>query len=99
MALTIDLSPEVEQRVHELAAELGMEPAVYLTRHIEQEFSTQAVTVRTLLALPPDQRSRILAAAAEDAAELYEADLARPAMERELTALTALDGEEFHDSI
>ncbi|MGI4788255.1 MAG: hypothetical protein ACRYFS_05335 [Janthinobacterium lividum] len=49
----------------------------------------------TLLMLPRVERNRILALAAEAAAPEYEADLARPVAERELTAFTALDGEPF----
>ena len=49
----------------------------------------------TLLTLPRAERSRILALAAEAAAPEYEADLALPVAERELTAFTALDGEPF----
>ena len=45
--------------------------------------------------LPRAERNRILALAAEAAAPEYEADLARPVAERELTAFTALDGEPF----
>lgn len=50
-----------------------------------------------LLTLSRAERRRILAAAAEAAAPAYEADLARPVAERELTAFTALDGEPFLD--
>jgi hypothetical protein len=42
-----------------------------------------------LLSLPLDERHRIMAAQAEAAAPLYEADLARPEEERELTAFTS----------
>jgi hypothetical protein len=42
--------------------------------------------------LPPEEQDRMMAAAAEGAADLYNADLARPVQERELTAFTALDG-------
>jgi len=48
-----------------------------------------------LLTLPRAERHRILAAAAASAAPEYEADLALPVGERELTAFTALDGEPF----
>jgi len=48
-----------------------------------------------LLTLPRAERNRILAEAAEAAAPEYEADLALPVSERELTAFTALDGEPF----
>jgi len=49
-----------------------------------------------LLSLPRTERNRILAIAAESAAPLYEADLALPVAERDLTAFTALDGEPFY---
>jgi hypothetical protein len=49
----------------------------------------------TLLTLPRAERNQILALAAEAAAPEYEADLALPVAERELTAFTALDGEPF----
>ena len=44
------------------------------------------------LALPADVRGRLLMAQAEAMAPYYEADLALPPSERELTAFTALDG-------
>lgn len=50
-----------------------------------------------LLTLPDAERDRIMEAAAAAAAPLYEADLALPVAERELTAFTALDGEPFLD--
>lgn len=48
-----------------------------------------------LLSLPKAERDRIMEAQAIHAAPLYEADLALPVAERELTAFTALDGEPF----
>ena len=42
--------------------------------------------------MAPEDRQRLLAAQAEDAEALYQADLKRAVEERELTALTALDG-------
>jgi len=50
-----------------------------------------------LLTLPSAERNRIMEQAAEAAAPEYEADLALPVAERELTAFTALDGEPFLD--
>lgn len=52
----------------------------------------------TLLTLPRAERNQILALAAAAAPE-YEADLALPVAERDLTALTALDGEPFLEDI
>src|SRR5436305_994411 len=50
----------------------------------------KAPTARELLALPPEEIDRVLAAQAADAELLYNADLGRPVAERELTAFTAL---------
>ena len=50
-----------------------------------------------LLTLPRTERNRLLAEAAAKAAPEYEADLALPVSERDLTAFTALDGEPFFD--
>ncbi len=57
----------------------------------------QLLTSRELLAMTPEERRPYLRAAAEAAAPLYAADLARPPLERELTALTALDLEPLHE--
>lgn len=59
--------------------------------------SSTGRTARQPLALPKAERSRILQTQVEGAAEEYEADLALPASERELTAFTALDGDALHD--
>ena len=48
-------------------------------------------------ALAPEEQYRILAAAADDAADLYNADPALPPGERDLTAFTALDGKPIQD--
>ena len=94
MTVTISLSAEMERRLCEQASKRGLRVGNYV---LEREMPANAVTARGLLALPTDERARFMAAAAEDAAPLYEADLALPAAERELTAFTALDGEESHD--
>jgi hypothetical protein len=52
-----------------------------------------------LLTLSRAERNRLLAEAAEAAAPAYEADLALPVSERELTAFTALGGEPFLEDI
>ena len=48
-------------------------------------------TARELLSLPRDERRRIAEAQAALAAPMYEADLALPAHERELTAFESLN--------
>lgn len=55
---------------------------------------TQRQTTAEMLALPLPERRRIMAAQAAAVAPFYEADLALPPEERELTAFTALEGDE-----
>lgn len=63
----------------------------------EQEPDTTRRDAVYLMTLPTEERDRILAGAAEKAAPFYNADLALPVEQRELTAFTALDGEPFYD--
>ena len=58
---------------------------------------SRALTAREVRRLPFSQRARYLQNAAANAAPHYETDLARPPHLRELTAMTALDGEDFDD--
>ena len=60
-------------------------------------YAHEKVDAAYLLTLPRAERNQILAQAAESAAHNYEADLALPVAQRELTAFTALDGEPFFD--
>lgn len=57
----------------------------------------ERVDAAYLLTLPRAERKRFLEEAAAKAAPEYEADLALPVRERELTAFSALDGEPFFD--
>lgn len=93
--MSIALSPETERRLVERARTVGLDLDEFVRRLIEQSVPTAQPTARELLAMKPEDRRAILAAAAERAAPLYNADLARPASERELTAFTILDGEDF----
>jgi hypothetical protein len=95
MTLVIDVTPEVETRLQQAAARQGLPVAEYARAVLERQVLPLAVRVA---ALPPEEQDRALAAAAADAADLYDADLALPPGERELTAFTALDGEPIHDA-
>ncbi len=95
MPITIALPPDTEKRLREEAARRGIEPDGLIAALLEREFRPAVPTARELLGLDPAESEAILARAAEDAAPLYEEDLARAAAERELTAFTALDGEGF----
>ena len=61
------------------------------------EIELPRMTVRELLKAPREVRDAYMRAAAEDAAPLYNADLALPPAERELTAFTILDGEPIYE--
>jgi hypothetical protein len=92
MTLTIEVTPELQLRLQEAAARCGLPVPDYARALLEQQVLPLALRVSKL---PPEEQDRIMAAAAESAADLYDADLALPVPERELTAFTALDGEEF----
>lgn len=94
MTLIIEVAPEVETRLQVIAAKHGLAAAEYAKALLERHVLPLAVRVA---ALPPEQQDQIMAAAAEDAADIYNADLDRPPGARELTAFTALDGEDFHE--
>ena len=97
MTITIDLRPEVEARLVQKARTAQQPMSEYLNDLIESLLMPKEVDLEAFLALPREEQDRLMAAAAEDAAPLYAADLALPPAERELTAFTALDGEPFHD--
>ncbi len=82
------LTPVLLEEGIRLSATLTDSPALERPERIDAAY---------LLTLPRPERNRILAQAAEAAAPEYEADLALPVAERELTAFTALDGEPFLD--
>lgn len=98
MTLTLQLTPEQEHRLRARAARHGQDVAAYLLTVAEREADSEpeprplTADAGYLLTLPLEERRRIIAAQAEKAAPLYEADLALPPHERELTAFTALDG-------
>ena len=94
--MSLTLTHEQEAKLERKAARLG-KPAEVVLNELLDEQEAPAPTALQLLAMPKEERVRILRAQAERAAVEYEADLARPAAERELTAFTALDGEPFYD--
>ena len=97
MTLVIDLMPEVEQRLTTEAARQGQEPSEFVMRLLERELKPKEFDIDALLALPRHEQDRIIQAAFDDAAPMYNADLALPVAARELTAFTALDGDDFAD--
>jgi predicted DNA-binding protein len=98
MTLVIDLSPEIEHRLNVEAARKGQQPSEFVTHLLERELESKEFDLDALLALPRQEQERIMQKAFDDAASEYNADLARPAAQRELTAFTALDGDDFADS-
>jgi hypothetical protein len=93
--MRLTLTYEQEAKLKRKADRLGKPVDVVLDELLEEQ-EPQVPTARQLLALPKEERARILQAQAERAAVEYEKDLDRPIAERELTAFTALDGEEFY---
>ena len=91
MSLLLELSPEVEARLTADAANKGADPAQVVRALVEKAYPPR-LTAAYLLTLPRDEQERLMTAAMQAAAPVYEADLALPPLERELTAFSALDG-------
>jgi hypothetical protein len=97
MTLTIDLAPEMQNRLSMEAARRGQQPTEFVTRLLERELKPKEFDLDALLALPLDEQERVMKAAFDDAAPYYNADLALSVAERDQTAFTALDGEDSAD--
>lgn len=97
MTLTIDLAPEIEIRLSAEAAKRGQQPTEFVAHLLERELKPKEFDLNALLALPRHEQERIMKAGFDDAAPSYNADTALPVAERELTAFTALDGDDFGD--
>jgi hypothetical protein len=94
VAITLNLPPYFEQTLREEAARLGQDPDQFILAAVEKQLrAIREADPVYLMTLPEEERGRILAAQAEKAAPLYEADLALPVEQRELTAFTALNGD------
>lgn len=94
MTITLELAPDVESRLNETAHRQGKTPEQLAGETLHASFAAQSgpyPTARQLLAMPAAERSRYLAEAAAHAAPLYEADLALPPEQRELTAIIAIE--------
>lgn len=96
----LELPPNIENGLREKAARNGQNVTDYLRQiaGLPGELAGNADRPREsdpayLLSLPRADRDHIMEAQAALAAPLYEADLALPVAERELTAFTALDGD------
>ena len=93
MSIYLELPPDVEARLTSDAENQGADPASVVRALVEKAYPPR-LTVAHLLTLPRKEQDRLMAAAIKDAAPLYEADLALPPMEREITSFSALDGVE-----
>lgn len=95
LTLELNLREEDRTRLQAQAQQAGLALEEYA--RIVLERIAQQTSVQSLRALSREERNRLLAEQAADAAPLYEADLARPMAKRQLTAFSALDGEEVYD--
>ena len=92
MTVAIELSPEIESVLRLKASRQGQELPEYLQTVAERDaFVPMLWDIEQLLTRPQKEQDRIFAEAADAAAPLYEADMALPLGERELTAFMALD--------
>ena len=95
MTVTLDLKPTVKASLAAVAKKSGQSIDEFLARKIEQLVKPHEYDLDALLALPRDEQDRRIRHAAELAADHYNADLARPVEQRDLTAFTALDSEDY----
>jgi hypothetical protein len=94
MTLTLELAPDVESGLAETARRQGKTPEQLVAETLRANFAPQATdypTAHQLLLMPDAERDRYLSEAAAHAAPLYEADLALPPEQRELTAISAIE--------
>lgn len=91
MTLTLEL-PETLARRIQAQPDAEREKFAVNALAVGAALTERPLTPLEALALPADVRDRLLMAQAEAMAPYYEADLALPPAERELTAFTALDG-------
>ncbi len=97
MSLIVDLSPEIEASLTERAQAEGKPLLEYVQNALEALVTPKEFDLKAFRALPREEQRRQLRAQAEDAAPMYEADLALPVHERELTAFSALDDDPFYE--
>ena len=94
MTLIIDFAPEVETRLRAEAERRGQDAVEYVKTIVEDRLRDAATTPPvSLMALPLEERRRLISQGAEALEADYRDDLARPVEERELTAITALDND------
>jgi hypothetical protein len=93
--MIIELPAEIEMRLSVEAARRGQQPTELVTQLLERELMPKEFDLESLLALPRSEQEQVMTDAFDDAASLYNADLALPVSERELTAFTSLDRDEL----
>jgi hypothetical protein len=91
MTITLDVPDAVAKRI-QARPDADRQRFAVIALSVGAALTERPLTPLEALALPADVRGRILQAQAEAMAPYYEADLALPPHERELTAFTALDG-------
>ena len=94
MSITTELAPSIEARLRNKAKGRGVSFPEYLIEVAEQNalaYPLEGWDMDWLMSLPDEEQNRIMTEAASHAASLYEADMALPAAERELTAFMVLD--------
>lgn len=98
MTITIELNEEEAAKLIRLTEEQGASPADAFRSWLAAVPPTHHLSARELLRLPKKDRETYLRSAAEDAAPLYAADLARPDHEKELTAISSVAGRDYRDA-
>ena len=95
--LSVLVTPLTEKCLQIQARQQGMSLPAYVQFVLERQ--ARIMDPYALRQLPRDERNQLMALQAKEAAPFYEADLALPIEQRELTAFTALDAEAVYDEM
>ncbi len=98
MTITLELGADVENGLAQSARREGKTPEQLASETLRANFAPQSIdypTATQLLRMPKADRDRYLEEAAVHAAPLYEADLALPPEQRELTAPSAIEDDMY----
>ena len=93
--LFVQVTPLAERCLQIQAEQQNMSLPAYVQFVLERQ--ARIMNPYALRQLPRAERNQLMAFQPEEAAPLYEADLALPVEQRELTAFTALDGDAVFD--
>ena len=89
--MNLELTPDVEARLQQEASRQGKDANAVALSLLDHTLPPRRLNARDLMRLPRAERERYLEKSAEDAAPLYNADLALPVEERDYPLFQSRD--------